>query len=91
LEALRLAFTPRFIVLTLAVLLTFMFVALIAGGAAPRFNGLFAVGAALFGALTALGLRDLVQTRHAVLRNYPIAAHLRFIPTSQSSFARAEA
>ena len=27
----------------------------------------------------ALGLRDLVQTRHAVLRNYPISAHLRFI------------
>ncbi len=29
--------------------------------------------------MTALGLRDLSQTRHAVLRNYPIAAHLRFI------------
>jgi len=25
------------------------------------------------------GLRDLTQTRHAVLRNYPVAAHLRFI------------
>jgi len=74
-----LAFTPRFVVLTLAVLLTLLFVALIEGGAAPRLNGLFAVVAVLFGALTALGLRDLQQTRHAVLRNYPIAAHLRFI------------
>ncbi len=26
-----------------------------------------------------LGLRDLRQTRHAVLRNYPVAAHLRFL------------
>jgi glutamate synthase domain-containing protein 2 len=25
------------------------------------------------------GLRDLRQTRHAVLRNYPVAAHLRFL------------
>jgi glutamate synthase domain-containing protein 2 len=29
-------------------------------------------------ALTALGLRDLVQTRHAIVRNYPILGHLRF-------------
>src|SRR3954467_803201 len=27
----------------------------------------------------AVGLHDLTQKRHAVLRNYPIAAHLRFI------------
>ncbi|MBI1173029.1 FMN-binding glutamate synthase family protein [bacterium] len=27
----------------------------------------------------ALGLHDLTQTRHAVLRNYPVAAHLRFL------------
>lgn len=26
-----------------------------------------------------IGLRDLRQTRHAVLRNYPVAAHLRFL------------
>lgn len=29
--------------------------------------------------LTALGLYDLLQTRHAVLRNYPIAGHFRFL------------
>ena len=28
---------------------------------------------------TALGVRDLLQTRHAILRNYPIVAHLRFL------------
>jgi glutamate synthase domain-containing protein 2 len=26
-----------------------------------------------------LGVRDVLQTRHAILRNYPIAAHLRFL------------
>ncbi len=28
--------------------------------------------------ILALGLRDLIQTRHAILRNYPVTAHLRF-------------
>lgn len=35
--------------------------------------------AAVFGALAILGIYDLVQTRHSVLRNYPIAAHIRFL------------
>ena len=30
-------------------------------------------------ALSALGIRDLRQTRHAVLRNYPVIGHLRFL------------
>lgn len=29
--------------------------------------------------LAALGTRDMLQTKHAVLRNYPISAHLRFL------------
>lgn len=29
--------------------------------------------------LTALGLRDTQQTRHSVLRNYPVIGHLRFL------------
>ncbi len=33
----------------------------------------------LFMALTALGIRDLLQTRHAVLRNYPVIGHVRFL------------
>lgn len=32
----------------------------------------------IFGALTLIGLRDFNQTKHAILRNYPILAHLRF-------------
>lgn len=30
-------------------------------------------------AVTVLGVYDLFQTRHAILRNYPITAHLRFL------------
>ncbi len=33
----------------------------------------------IFGGLTLLGIRDLTQKSHAVLRNYPISAHLRFL------------
>ena len=37
-----------------------------------------AVLALLAGVLLALGVRDLLQTRHAVLRNYPILGHVRY-------------
>ena len=37
-----------------------------------------AVLALLAACLLALGLRDLLQTRHAVLRNYPILGHVRY-------------
>jgi len=33
----------------------------------------------VFLALTLLGLRDTLQTRHAILRNYPVIGHLRFL------------
>jgi len=33
----------------------------------------------LFGALSLLGLRDRLQTRRSVLRNYPVAGHLRYL------------
>jgi glutamate synthase domain-containing protein 2 len=42
----------------------------------------FGVGgawAAVFVGLAALGVRDLRQTRHSVLRNYPVIGHLRFL------------
>jgi len=37
------------------------------------------LGLLAFSALSLLGLRDLLQPKHAILRNYPIAAHLRFL------------
>ena len=42
----------------------------------------FGVGGPLslvFGLLTGLGVRDTRQTRHSVLRNYPVIGHLRFL------------
>ena len=39
-------------------------------------GGLFAL---VFMFLTGLGFRDTRQTRHAVLRNYPVIGHLRFL------------
>ena len=34
---------------------------------------------AIFGFLTIVGIHDRLQTRHAVLRNYPILGHMRFL------------
>ncbi len=45
----------------------------IAGGVAAGITAL----AALF--FAGLGLRDTLQTRHSVLRNYPVIGHLRFL------------
>jgi glutamate synthase domain-containing protein 2 len=74
---LSLPFTPRFAPLSIAIMAT-LFICLSIGFAGmtgwPWWLALL-----VFGGLSALGLRDLVQERHAILRNYPIAAHLRFL------------
>jgi glutamate synthase domain-containing protein 2 len=75
-QILRLALEPRYILLTVALALT-----VISGLAAVTLtwgNDIFVLSAVLFALLSALGLFDLMQTRHAVLRNYPILGHLRF-------------
>jgi glutamate synthase domain-containing protein 2 len=36
-------------------------------------------GAVVFGALALQGVMDVRQTRHAILRNYPVIGHLRFM------------
>ncbi len=72
----RLILAPRFIPFTLAVVLALGGFWLIASGS----QTIWALAIFLLGAgFTLLGLHDLFQTRHAVLRNYPIAAHLRFL------------
>jgi glutamate synthase domain-containing protein 2 len=40
---------------------------------------LVAICFAIAAFLTAVGIRDLTQTNHSILRNYPILAHMRFI------------
>ncbi|MBI1417356.1 MAG: FMN-binding glutamate synthase family protein [Limimaricola sp.] len=37
------------------------------------------IAVAIFGFLTVLGLRDLVQPAHSILRNYPVIGHMRFL------------
>jgi len=73
----RLAFTPRFVVYTLSILITAALLLTIL--AYPSAFSLAVVPLAAFAGLTILGTHDLIQTRHAVLRNYPISAHLRFL------------
>src|SRR5215469_6857961 len=66
---------PRFIVFTTVVLFT----ASLSGAFFFSPSIYVALPLALCAALTALGTVDLMQTRHAVLRNYPLTAHIRFI------------
>ncbi|WP_374333368.1 FMN-binding glutamate synthase family protein [Aestuariivirga sp.] len=72
-----LAFRKRFIAFTLSAAATLLLLGLIA--ALPGWHGVLLAVLAAPGLLTLTGLYDLVQTRHAVLRNYPIIGHLRFL------------
>ena len=73
----RLAFELRYIALTLSVLGA-LAAAVLASALPDWRTGLGLLALALAG-LAALGLHDLTQTRHAILRNYPLAARLRFL------------
>ncbi|WP_420411294.1 FMN-binding glutamate synthase family protein [Roseibium sp.] len=42
-------------------------------------NGHFLWAAAVSAVLVGVGVTDLLQTRHAVLRNYPVSGHFRFL------------
>ena len=72
---LLLPFTPRLIVLTLCVI----GLAGSAVAAAGDRSSQFILPMLAFGGLCALGLRDLLQKEHAILRAYPISGHLRFL------------
>jgi glutamate synthase domain-containing protein 2 len=74
-RSLLLPFQPRFAVYTAVLLITAML--LLELCLWPSIYVI--VPLILFGSLTALGAADLLQTRHAVLRNYPLSAHIRFI------------
>ncbi len=75
-RALLLPLSARFLAYTLVVLITaVLLVEYIAG----ERSFLVWIPLVLFIALTAIGTHDLIQKRHAVLRNYPLTAHIRFI------------
>jgi glutamate synthase domain-containing protein 2 len=73
----RLIFAARHSALLLSILLLAATLAAIA--LHPNRAVYFSIPLVVFGVLTAVGLSDLTQTRHSVLRNYPILAHLRFM------------
>jgi glutamate synthase domain-containing protein 2 len=66
---------PRFIVFTAVVVVT----AVLAVALFFSPSIYLAIPLVLGAALTTVGTIDLIQTRHAVLRNYPLTAHIRFI------------
>ena len=70
---LLLAFSRRYLTFTLCVLGAIILIPL-----APA-HPVFAVLAVIAVALTGLGVRDLMQTHHSILRSYPIVGHLRFL------------
>ncbi len=76
-RTLLLPFTPRYIVLTLALVCTAALVVLIYRD--PDLSRYLAAPLAVFIFLTLVGLHDLVQKEHSILRSYPIAAHIQFL------------
>ena len=74
---LRALFEIRFAPFILVAFLTLVFA--VSSVIASDWRGTFLTLTVAMGALVLVGLRDLTQTRHAILRNYPIAAHLRFL------------
>ncbi len=73
---LRSVFEPRFAAVTLSMLAALLFFALVP--VLPQDAWFLLPLALVASGLAAVGLHDLSQTRHAILRNYPILAHLRF-------------
>src|SRR5437879_6593190 len=69
---LLLPFAGRYLTLTAAVVATVVFTLLSIGHLA------FLIPAAVTAAVSLIGIHDVVQTRHSILRNYPITAHIRF-------------
>jgi glutamate synthase domain-containing protein 2 len=76
-ETLMLPFSPRYVVLTICAVVTALLLGV--GLSDHKAFDVVLIPLLLFGGLTLLGIRDLVQKGHAVLRNYPISAHLRFL------------
>jgi glutamate synthase domain-containing protein 2 len=63
----------RYAAMVLAVIGTFVFGLLI------LFHHIFLLPFAIFAALTAIGIWDMLQKKHALRRNYPILANVRYI------------
>src|SRR5690348_16060451 len=78
-ETLMLPFSPRFIVLTICAVVTALLLGVGLFDHNPKALDIVLIPLVIFGGLTVLGIRDVTQKPHAVLRNYPISAHIRFL------------
>jgi hypothetical protein len=76
-QLLLLLLAPRFIVYTISLVGAITLAAL--AWAKPQLLPYLFLPLALFSGLVSLGTADLLQTRHAILRNYPISAHVSFL------------
>ena len=76
-DTLMLPLSPRFIVLTICGVATLLLIGI--GIVDPKVIPLVVIPVIVFGGLTMLGIHDVLQKDHAVLRNYPISAHIRFL------------
>jgi glutamate synthase domain-containing protein 2 len=76
-ETLMMPFSPRFIILTICCVVTVLLIGI--GIYDHKVIDIVIIPILIFGGLSLLGFRDLLQQNHAVLRNYPISAHIRFL------------
>src|SRR4030088_1676550 len=76
-ETLMLPFSARYIIFTIFSVVMLLLLGI--GLADGKVLDFFLRPSLIFAALTLLGIRDLPQKSHAVLRNYPISAHIRFL------------
>ncbi|WP_323009451.1 FMN-binding glutamate synthase family protein [Paracoccus sp. (in: a-proteobacteria)] len=65
---------PRYTIFSLVVL-----AAILSLAAIFLISPWFSLVAVPLGSLALLGIHDLMQTRHAILRNYPVIGHIRFL------------
>ncbi len=90
---LKLALSMRILPLTISALMSIVILLEIL--AAPSTFWLLVLPFLVFAALTWLGIHDMKQDQHAILRNYPISGHARFImealrPTLRQYFFEGE-
>src|SRR3977135_2763428 len=76
-ETLMLPFSPRYIVLTICAVVTALLLGI--GIVDRKVLELVLIPIIILGALTLLGSGVLTHKNHAVLRNYPFSAHIRFL------------
>jgi glutamate synthase domain-containing protein 2 len=74
---LKLALSARMILLTASLVLALVLALWML--AQPGYFNLLILPFLLFAGLSAIGLRDISQTKRAILRNYPISGHARYI------------